>query len=313
MSSIDVDVGPHAAEHAWINSIDSISAAVLLYYDYLLTLPREILYLWPPHNKQGWFTAACLLNRYVPVLGHIPVVVSYFIPMNTRLPGSSYVPRMLRDGRANTRRQYVCPTGLLPALIFVIYATDIALCMVRVHALWGRSRYILGLLLAAGTMSILTASAALIASSRVGGETLPVISGFAGCSHFTPTVGALFIMNLANILTLRYSPVRCHAIPCPAEPRFYTWSFSQIQPMLRTATTTYTNVLSTTLVSRLVLNLRERNSTLAGLPTTMESERGFQAALPAAQQAVASVGNIPSVQQNKSICETAVGGVGTSR
>jgi len=100
---------------------------------------------------------------------------------------------------------------------------------------------------------------------------------------------ALFIMNLANIFTLRYSP-----------------------PMLRTATTTYTNVLSTTLVSRLVLNLRERNSTLAGLPTTMESERRFEAALPAAQQAVASVGNIPSAQQNKSICETAVGVVGTS-
>jgi len=100
--------------------------------------------------------------------------------------------------------------------------------------------------------------------------------------------------------------------------------------MLRTATTTYTNVfvsipvlilphppncvcrLSTTLVSRLVLNLRERNSTLAGLPTTMESERKFEAALPAAQQADASVGNVPSAQQNKSICETAVGVVGTS-
>ena len=59
--------------------------------------------------------------------------------------------------------------------------------------------------------------------------------------------------------------------------------------------------LSTTLVSRLVLNLRERNSTLASLPTTMESERKFEAALPAAQQAVVSVGNIPSAQQNKSI------------
>ncbi|KAI0290709.1 hypothetical protein BC826DRAFT_1106321 [Russula brevipes] len=166
MSSIDVDVGPHAAEHAWINSIISVSAAVLLYYDYLLTLPREILYMWPPHNKQGWFTAACLLNRYVPVLGHIPVVVSYFIPLN---------PRGLHT-------YHEC-------FVMVVQTHAGTLCMIRVYALWGRSRYILGLLLVAGTMSIVTASAALLASSRVGGETLPVISSFAGCSQFTPTVG----------------------------------------------------------------------------------------------------------------------------
>lgn len=37
----------------------------------------------PTHNKQGWFTSACLLNRYIPVLGSmIPVVVSYFIPVD---------------------------------------------------------------------------------------------------------------------------------------------------------------------------------------------------------------------------------------
>ena len=40
--------------------------------------------------------------------------------------------------------------------------------------------------------------------------------------------------------------------------------------------------LSATLISRLVLNLREQNSALVGLPTTIETERSFQAALPAA-------------------------------
>ena len=38
--------------------------------------------------------------------------------------------------------------------------------------------------------------------------------------------------------------------------------------------------LSTTLVSRLVLNLREQNSALTGLPTTVETERRFQMGLP---------------------------------
>ena len=39
--------------------------------------------------------------------------------------------------------------------------------------------------------------------------------------------------------------------------------------------------LSTTLVSRLVLNLREQNFALASVPTTVETEQRFQAALPA--------------------------------
>jgi hypothetical protein len=40
--------------------------------------------------------------------------------------------------------------------------------------------------------------------------------------------------------------------------------------------------ISATLVSRLVLNLRERNSTAVDLPTTIETEEEFWAALPAA-------------------------------
>jgi len=55
---------------------------VVLYYDYFLTLPQEIFFLWPPHNKLGWFTFGSLLNRYIPVLGTIPVVVSYIFPVD---------------------------------------------------------------------------------------------------------------------------------------------------------------------------------------------------------------------------------------
>jgi hypothetical protein len=52
---------------------------VMLYYDYVLTLPREIQFLWPPHNEQGWFALACFLNRYIPIIGVLPFAVSYFI------------------------------------------------------------------------------------------------------------------------------------------------------------------------------------------------------------------------------------------
>ena len=49
----------------------------VLYYDYLLALPLEIQFLWSPGN-QGWLTLAILLNRYLPVFGHIPLAVSCF-------------------------------------------------------------------------------------------------------------------------------------------------------------------------------------------------------------------------------------------
>jgi hypothetical protein len=99
----------------WINSLVNISAAgervtpyvsktktqlyifswarglslVMLYYDYLLTLPREIQFLWPPHNKQGWFTLACFLNRYLPVIGLMPITASYFVSVNPEVRPSS--------------------------------------------------------------------------------------------------------------------------------------------------------------------------------------------------------------------------------
>jgi Family of unknown function (DUF6533) len=60
--------------------LNIVSDKVILYYDYALTLSREIQFLWPPHNKQGWFTMACLLNRYLPLLGHLPLVISYLFP-----------------------------------------------------------------------------------------------------------------------------------------------------------------------------------------------------------------------------------------
>ena len=49
----------------------------ILYYDYLLTLPWEIQFLWSSGKQQGWVTVACLLNRYLPLFGHIPLAVSY--------------------------------------------------------------------------------------------------------------------------------------------------------------------------------------------------------------------------------------------
>jgi len=216
------------------------------------------------------------------------------------------------------------------------------LCLIRVYALYGQSRRVLIFLAFIGLLSLVTAAGAIVASRRTGDDVTPVLSSFVGCSQFMPSVKGrssavawtvlsvfdsvifsltlykafvigrgtrllnvivrdgtiyflvLFIMNVSNIFNLRFSP-----------------------PFLKTSTTTITNVLSTTLITRLVLNLREQNSTLSDLPTTVETMGRFQAALPAAQPPMTSVGNpLPSVSPNNinSTYQTiAIGEAGGSR
>ncbi|KAI0246215.1 hypothetical protein BJV78DRAFT_177185 [Lactifluus subvellereus] len=236
MSLVDINLIPRAGEHVFLNSIFNLSAAVMLYYDYALTLPREIQFLWPPHNKQGWFTVACLLNRYLSLLGHLPFVVTFFVP------GSFPVCQGLHDYHE--------------VFVMILQVLVGTLCLVRVYALYGRSLRVLVLLLVIGSGSIINASLMLATSRRSGGETVAVISSIHGCNQFTPDIGgrfaalawtgvlvfdsvifsltlykaftigrgirllevivrdgtmyfsALFIVNLGNILVLRFSPVR---------------------------------------------------------------------------------------------------------
>jgi len=70
--------------------------------------------------------------------------------------------------------------------------------------------------------------------------------------------------------------------------------------------------LSTVLVSRLVFNLREQNSTLVHLPPTIETERRFQVALPVAQQPMSSVGNVPSAYPQNSTYEILADAISTA-
>jgi hypothetical protein len=77
----------------------------MLLYDYMLTLPREIQFLWPPHNKQGWFTLACFLNRYLPIIGLMPIAVSYFITVSPEVRASSLIVKSQPHLRALTELQ----------------------------------------------------------------------------------------------------------------------------------------------------------------------------------------------------------------
>ncbi|KAI0272850.1 hypothetical protein BGY98DRAFT_1066860, partial [Russula aff. rugulosa BPL654] len=145
----------------------------MLYYDYLLTLPQEIQFLWPPHNKQGWFTLACLLNRYIPMIGVIPVAISYFFPVNPSVCEGLHAYREWFMAAIQTHVEI--------------------LCLLRVYALYGRSPRILVLLIFLGMGSFVTSIVSLfLVDRKIGDETIPVISPFGGCAQYTPDIGGRF-------------------------------------------------------------------------------------------------------------------------
>lgn len=223
----------------------------ILYYDYLLTLPWEIQFLWSP-GKQRWFTVACLLNRYLSVFGYIPLAVSYFKgdppvrasslshpPLLTetrrlaavvsycggaslmnkkayqtdpvQLSGFTPIPRNLRNCSAVAGWPYVYvprPINRFASLIRYVNPPREVLCLVRVYALYGRSRRILGVLLSFGAGTILvtcvrfplahlslrscltiTKKWAMIGSRHAAVETIQVISIVPGCNQFMPIRG----------------------------------------------------------------------------------------------------------------------------
>ncbi|KAH9953071.1 hypothetical protein BC827DRAFT_1159434 [Russula dissimulans] len=294
MSREPIDIGPHTAEDLWINSIIHVLTTVILYYDYILTLPQEIEFLWPPHNKQGWFTIACLLNRYIPIVGYLPDIVS-------------------------------CPHYEV-------------LCLIRVYALYGQSRRVLGFLAFTALILFVTGSGAFLASGLTGYHLIPVLSSFVGCLQFVPPVNgrryaiAWACMSIFDILVfsltlykafkigrgirlldtiirdgamyflyeLLFSSFIDKTLTIPDSVLFIAnlmniFSLLYSPPFQKSSNTRLTNVLSTILISRLVLNLREQNSIVLHLPTTMETEHRFQAALPGDQQSMTSVEDLPSV------------------
>jgi len=155
-----------AAKDIWVTSATHLSAAVILYYDYILTLDREIEFFWPPHNKQGWFTIACLLNRYIPMLGYLPTVISYFITSESPFCVGLHAYR--------------------ESFMMVVQTHVGALCLFRVYALYGRSSLVLGFLGFIGLMSIVTAVGAFLAGHHAGGNAIRVSSSLIGCSNFVP-------------------------------------------------------------------------------------------------------------------------------
>ncbi|RDX44984.1 hypothetical protein OH76DRAFT_1486712 [Lentinus brumalis] len=208
------------AEASYPNRVVQTVAFAMLYYDFLLTFPFEVERYWA--GGRSWASCCFFVNRYMAVLGHLPVVYEFFGTMPEEWAILSV--RSSSSPSPNVSLWVGCDLGIsqkqgyyLAAAWSSILAFDIA---VFVLTLWQALHV-----------------------GRTWSHSLFRIILRDGTIYF----GVLAICYSSDILTYVF-----------------------VQPKHKGILTTLTNVLSTTLVTRMMLNIR--NPELLERPQRWPSE-----------------------------------------
>ncbi|KAF9525426.1 hypothetical protein CPB83DRAFT_859539 [Crepidotus variabilis] len=235
----------------------------ILYYDYYLTFAMEIDRMW----SRGGFSLAMTLfyvNRYVNIFGHIPVMVEYFW-----VSSSSHKIQICHS--LQSYHQY------FSIVVQLVIAT---LLSIRVYALYGRRRRVLFLLFAVILAAFAAGCWSFISKKK---EEKPSIYLPTGCAathprdeaiHLTIAWGGMLVFDMIIFLMTLYKAL---VVPRLGETSLLTIllrdgtlyfaciAASNLANMLtlvygglftRGVATTFTNVISSTMTSRLMLNLR---------------------------------------------------------
>ncbi|KAI0651323.1 hypothetical protein C8Q79DRAFT_897161, partial [Trametes meyenii] len=258
-----------------------LTPLALLYYDFVLTIPQEIERYWK--GSFSWTTLLFFLNRYLSVVMHLPVIVEFFGDLSGPV---SFSEATLFDCRQVRMYHHI--------ISIVIQGIVAALLIIRTYALYGRDRRVLVLLLiiigvggAVGTWAI-TAGPGVHRTANMHSE---VVADHIGCDTtlsqqqgynlaltwgsmliFDATVFVLTILQafkagrawrggyihvmLRDGNTLNMSSSVLFAFYLTT---ILTLAVSTISPTYRGFTISLTNVVSATLVTRLMLNIRDPN------------------------------------------------------
>jgi hypothetical protein len=239
---------------------------VIIYYDYLLTLPMEVVRFWSLPDIT-WVSFFFYINRYLSVLGHLPLLFEVF--WRTRNP----TDRMDTCRHLQTYHQYLAVT------IQVVVGT---ILIMRTFALYGRSLLVLITLVALACGVALFSGWAILSGKP--NDNSGVIMPPFGClrsvsasqgKRFALAWGGMlsfdvvvFLMTLYKSLSIgragdrtllnvlvRDGAMYFAVIALATLANILTFIFDQ--PLVKGMLTTLTNALSTALISRLMLNLRD--------------------------------------------------------
>ncbi|KAF8466479.1 hypothetical protein DFH94DRAFT_780937 [Russula ochroleuca] len=267
----------------------SLIPLVILYYDYNLTFSSEVESFWPHRNRLGFVSSVYFLNRYVAVFGHIPIVLKLLV-----------LESFFINERCRRMHQYIGYLGMV--LQFLV-----AKLVAQVYALYNKNRCIFTGLIALMIASIAVGIVAISTELEDAPAPAPGCNFDLGLSN---EGGRLLSFAWSGIMTFDiivfaltvYKGIRFgYKVPliqvlirdvCPSAS--FTWSIGTShtpefpQTLLKNFCTPFTNVLSTTLVSRTMLRLRsddnqrhrdlrvtEQTTDLSGeLPTTPTAMTG---------------------------------------
>ncbi|KAI9437696.1 hypothetical protein H4582DRAFT_2077286 [Lactarius indigo] len=262
--ALSVDEITVIERHLFLNYAFNTFPVAILYYDYALTLSREVEYFWPNPYRTGWVSFIFFLNRYAAIFGYIPIVMGL-------IPNTSCEPQ-------NAWKTHLYKAYFGMALQLLVSA----LCSMRVYALYNKNNRILLALATLAGASIIVGFIAIATEAddvviRIPPPITPICHPSLGLSdegsdflsiawggllafdaavfaltlykaikmgYNTPLIQiilrdgslyfvTLFFVNLANILTMQFAPT-----------------------LLKNSVNPLTSVVSTTLISRLMLRLR---------------------------------------------------------
>ncbi|KIM39719.1 hypothetical protein M413DRAFT_446623 [Hebeloma cylindrosporum] len=248
-----------------VNKYVGVASFVILYYDYFLTLPLECSRYWSS-PRITWASTFFYLNRYLSVLGHFPVIFQQFWI-------SSDPDRISVCMRLTSFHQY---------LALVIQVIVGALLLMRTYALYNcRLAVLLGLcILSMAFISYAVWRVMSVQTFEYSVKDLPL----TGChlpisQHSSQALASvwtvmfsfdvlIFFMTLYKSLTCKRdgNSTILHVMLRDGTIYFGVMmvacvsvilSFRMFLPYERGLTTTLTNSLSSTMVSRLMLNIRD--------------------------------------------------------
>ncbi|OSD03712.1 hypothetical protein PYCCODRAFT_1434104 [Trametes coccinea BRFM310] len=236
-----------------------VDALAILYYDFVLTIPQEIERFWS--RKLSWPSFLFFLNRYLSVIGHIPVIIEFFgvIPESV-----SVRPKLCREYQQYHR-----------IISILIQAVVAGLMLLRTYALYGRDRRVLALLLAILGVGAIVSLWVIIAGHKARRPTaLPgSIRATDGCDLTLSTQdtilvfdGTVFILTLMQVMKIRqswssggYFHIMLRDGACFGSVLFicYLSNILAYAPIHKGVSTSITNVMSSTLITRFMLNIRD--------------------------------------------------------
>ncbi|KAE9403066.1 hypothetical protein BT96DRAFT_503298 [Gymnopus androsaceus JB14] len=236
----------------------------ILYYDYFLTLADELRLIWPPHNPLSLPSLLYLITRYLVVIGYVMEVLRIFMfAVNDKVCNGLFQFHLLY-------------AGTIQYFILII-------CVLRVSAIYNNERSVRWILFFMASVCSILALYAIFSEIRTVNTYLGSDTQFPGCNGelsnklsdrlAIPWGGLIvfdftvFAFTLYKALSINYEhPVRLMTVLLRDGTMYFIALFASnlanvlmliyAPALLKDSILLVTNILSSILIARLMLNLR---------------------------------------------------------